>query len=366
MKAPREKSSPVITEISAPAQKRSTETVQLLQKVFHGNRGETGQHFLPQLPPVLRQMIRQMDSGTPVKSVTITPGKFGEEKTTETIREESKPHHTAPNVSGKVSPSKNSPAQSPVSEEHTFQVPVALKTNLTDSGENNQLTEIPRESKGSSTAQFAPASEKKSGAGVQETVKAESPAAEKSAPPDTHSSLQRNTVEISPALTASGKKMSQTVLGKNSATGRQGVPYQPMEFIHSLSAQLWTAVQNNRREIFIRLQPENLGLVRVRLKMEKDRLSGKIAVNSPEVHQLLVKNAQQLTQRLQELNIHFDSLNLDLFNPGSGNREQDGAQQATGNQSGRAFSERQEISEESEQKNYRRLMFNHSTFEYIA
>ena len=367
MAVPPEIISPPLTEtsVTAPAQKRSTETVRLLQKIFHLNTGETGQHFSPQLPPVLRQMIRQMDSGTPVKTVTITPGGFSEEETTDTIRKESKPHHTAPNETGKASLSKNSPAQFPVSGKHTFQMSVAGKTDLTGFGENSQLPEIPPEDKSRTTVQPEPVSKKESRT-TGNGGKAETSAEEKPALSQTGSTFNREAVEVSPALTASGKKISPAVSGKSHSASGTAAAYQPAEFVQSLSAELWAAVQNNRREILIQLQPENLGLVRIRLKMEKDRLSGKIAVNSPEVHQLLVKNAQQLSQRLQDLNIRFDSLNFDLFDTNSGSRKQGGAQQAKGHLHAHALSDNQEMPQENEQNIYHRLMFDNSTFEYIA
>ena len=78
--------------------------------------------------------------------------------------------------------------------------------------------------------------------------------------------------------------------------------------------QFQLAIKNQSKEVFIKLHPEHLGLVKLKLKMENEKLSGRIEVNSPDVHQLLVKNSKDLTQRLSELNVSLESLEFELMN----------------------------------------------------
>lgn len=142
----------------------------------------------------------------------------------------------------------------------------------------------------------------------------------------------------------------------------------PLEFVQSLAREIKFSFNNSNREIFIRLKPETLGSVFIRLKMKDDRLSGRVEVSSSEVYQTLVTHRQELNQRLQELNLRFDELDFGLLPEESshpGQREAGDAR--TAGKSGNGFSSLPKSGiEEGDERMPGRRMFHYSTFEYIA
>ncbi len=170
------------------------------------------------------------------------------------------------------------------------------------------------------------------------------------------------------AITATGK--DPVFIGAKAASGATTTAQtpNPAELISSLVRQFQMAVKNNSREITLQLRPEHLGLVRIRLKMKDDRLSGKVEVSSPEIQQLLHRHSQDLTHRLQEMHINLDHLEFDLLNNGSGGGKERGP--AAGNNLGTAGAldggAAMETGDKPDEKMQKNLMYTNSTFEYIA
>ena len=106
----------------------------------------------------------------------------------------------------------------------------------------------------------------------------------------------------------------------------------------------------------------------MKLKMEDDHISGRIEVTSPEAHHMLVKHAHELNNRLQDLNIPVNKFEFNLMDAGTeqhaeGQKEQFARGQQHGKMSnGNRFSDVPENSQNLQ----KRLMLEHSTFEYIA
>jgi len=154
-----------------------------------------------------------------------------------------------------------------------------------------------------------------------------------------------------------GQKTAGTKLIKN-----------PFEFVQSLAREIKLSFTNSNREIFIRMKPEALGSIFIRLKMKDNRMSGRVEVSSSEVYQTLVNHRQELNQRLQELNLRFDELDFSLLPEGKNNTEQHAAKDAnTAGKNRNIFSLLPDSGiEEGDEKMPGRRMLNYSTFEYIA
>ncbi|MEJ2635711.1 MAG: flagellar hook-length control protein FliK [Calditrichia bacterium] len=142
----------------------------------------------------------------------------------------------------------------------------------------------------------------------------------------------------------------------------------PTEFINAVAKQFQFAVSNNKQEMTVQLRPENLGLIKIRLKMENDHLSGRVEVNSQEVHQLLLKHTQELTQRLQQLDINLSNLEFELMNGGPDQQSQNSAHYTASGQGKyrQHFGSSTETKENYNIKMPHRLNLTNSTFEYIA
>jgi flagellar hook-length control protein FliK len=142
----------------------------------------------------------------------------------------------------------------------------------------------------------------------------------------------------------------------------------PAEFIDAVAKQFQLALNNRRQELTVQLRPENLGLIKIRLKMENDHLSGRVEVNSQEVHQLLLKHTQELTQRLQQLDINLSNLEFELMNGGPDQQSQNSAHYAASGQGKyrQHFGSSTEAKENYNIKMPHRLNLTNSTFEYIA
>jgi len=82
------------------------------------------------------------------------------------------------------------------------------------------------------------------------------------------------------------------------------------EIIHQNSRQLAGLPPGETRQILIRLQPRHLGLLRIRLRLEKDGLKGKIETSSQEATRLIQVNMKQLIERLHNLGIHVQDFDV--------------------------------------------------------
>jgi flagellar hook-length control protein FliK len=138
-----------------------------------------------------------------------------------------------------------------------------------------------------------------------------------------------------------------------------------LDFISTLSKQFQIAIKNQTKEVFIQLKPEHLGLVKLKLKMENEKLSGRIEVSSVDVHQMLVKNSKDLNQRLSDLNISLESLEYDLMDS-SKERESDGSSRSSqqSQKSGMKF-QNIHLNKDADLNQQKRVL-GYNTFEFIA
>ncbi|GAB4364546.1 MAG: hypothetical protein Kow0042_03190 [Calditrichia bacterium] len=141
-----------------------------------------------------------------------------------------------------------------------------------------------------------------------------------------------------------------------------------IEFINSLTKQLQMAVNRSQQEIILHLKPEHLGMVRICLKMKKDMLSGKVEIQNPEAYQLIHKHANELNQRLQELQVNVDKLEFELRDFSQKERSSQDREHFAAHLTARQDFEvgLEEKGMEGARRMSNRLMFANSTFEYIA
>lgn len=79
-------------------------------------------------------------------------------------------------------------------------------------------------------------------------------------------------------------------------------------FIKHFDLNLQPAVQN----VFLQLEPESLGLVRIRLELKDNMLRGHLEASRPEALQILHQQQPQLVNKLENLGIQVRQLDLNL------------------------------------------------------
>ncbi len=72
------------------------------------------------------------------------------------------------------------------------------------------------------------------------------------------------------------------------------------------------AARQDRQEVWIRLKPASLGVIRVQLRMEGDRLSGKVEASHPEALRVLQQNYALFLERLKEGQIEVQHFELNF------------------------------------------------------
>ena len=142
---------------------------------------------------------------------------------------------------------------------------------------------------------------------------------------------------------------------------------QPMETISRIARAFRLALNRHGQEILMELKPEALGLVKIQLKMQEEKLTGKVEVTSPEVHRLVAQHLPELTQRLQEMHIKVEQVEVQVMNQQAENQTH---QQTGQNRGSHPLAHSRPVSaeqtENSDQKMPDKLKFHYSTFEYVA
>ncbi|GAB4337318.1 MAG: hypothetical protein Kow0037_19920 [Calditrichia bacterium] len=141
---------------------------------------------------------------------------------------------------------------------------------------------------------------------------------------------------------------------------------EPMQMVKELARQMQGMLLRNGREMVLQLRPENLGLIRVRLRGDKEKMHARIETSAPEVQQLLQKHQTELIHRLAEQEISLENLEFSLLNSFKENKNGQSGLKG-GNHSGHHLvSEEVETPENSPEMLQNPLKYGHSTFEYIA
>ena len=78
--------------------------------------------------------------------------------------------------------------------------------------------------------------------------------------------------------------------------------------------QMHQSFKEGDGDIRVRLQPESLGEVIIRLSRQDGQLTGRILVETPLVREVLEANFTQLRQRVAEMDINLTEFRVDLHN----------------------------------------------------
>ncbi|RMF57555.1 MAG: flagellar hook-length control protein FliK, partial [Calditrichaeota bacterium] len=111
-------------------------------------------------------------------------------------------------------------------------------------------------------------------------------------------------------IAASGKMVSGHPIFQLSLSNPADLGAGVQRILRQYLQQTLNAQNNEVQQIFIRLHPQHLGLMRIHLKYEKDGLRGKIDVSNAETLTLLQGQLKQLTERLNLQGIEVQQFDI--------------------------------------------------------
>lgn len=104
------------------------------------------------------------------------------------------------------------------------------------------------------------------------------------------------------------------------ATAAGSTPVIAEQVVKQVSDQLAKhEIKSGSEQIVLRLSPENLGELKVNLRMENQRLSVEIVTDNRMVRDAIMQNSDTLKDSLAKQNIKMDSFNVSSGSSGSGN-----------------------------------------------
>jgi flagellar hook-length control protein FliK len=112
--------------------------------------------------------------------------------------------------------------------------------------------------------------------------------------------------------------------------GNQSVPVEFRQvLIERLTHQLELQIKNNITEMKIALQPESLGAISLKLKMQDGKLNAQIDVHNPEVRSALSVSLPQIQAELTQRGIEVQRINISSFGETFGNSPKQSQQMKT-------------------------------------
>jgi len=196
-----------------------------------------------------------------------------------------------------VKPAVSESAQIPVSYTELANVPSALQqTNLTA-----ETSVQPVQSGVQMFSQQADTVNVTSGSadGVANLALAETSADAESS--DSQDTLQINTQ----ANAAKAVDAAEKALSSLSRVDQQAI-------IEQITEKLQIAVRNGVHEMRITLRPQELGEVRMNIRVEGDQVTARMLVESEQVKAIVEKHFQQLKDALEQQNLHAAKLSVDV------------------------------------------------------
>ncbi len=179
---------------------------------------------------------------------------------------------------------------------------------------------------------------------ASERSAAELPAAK----PDTEGQTARQTVDTSRNMTNGSDRMTSATSTASTASTAGGTTMKEtiaryeqisQQIVRGVSAQ----IGESRSHVTIRLTPEHLGQVDVRLVLDEGVLSARLWASEPETRALLERNASQLRATLEESGIRVDRVAVSKETA-----ERGGYQREQANQERQADQERRQARREGE------------------
>jgi hypothetical protein len=141
---------------------------------------------------------------------------------------------------------------------------------------------------------------------------------------------RQNSNSTTPDIPVSNGKIDVGIL-KESTLGTQIDSYNTsVEFrqalIDRITHQLDLQIKNNITEMKITLQPESLGAISLKLKMQDGKLNAQIDVHNPEVRSALSVSIPQIQAELTQRGIEVQRINISSFGETFGNAPKQGQQ----------------------------------------
>lgn len=142
---------------------------------------------------------------------------------------------------------------------------------------------------------------------------------------------------------------------------------QPAQIVEHIARYFQLSVNNRQQQMLLELRPESLGLIKIQLKMQDDRMVGRVEVSSPEVHQILMRHLPELTHKLQAMNIRLEQMDVSVMPDAANGSHQQNQAGNPGFGRGRNYGGATgDVPREPAAEVQNRLKFQYSTFEYIA
>ena len=203
--------------------------------------------------------------------------------------------------------------------------------------------------------------------GSSEVHPPEAPQGEKTAP------RTRESVHLPPKSEAVGFHPSPHRLASRTPrtvfpSSRANSLPQPMEIIRQVARSFHLALRNGVQEMFLELRPESLGMVKIQLTMQDEKLSGRVEVATPEAHRLMVQHLPELTQKLQEMHIQLERVEVQVMHQQAGDSRHQPSGQTPRQlpHAGKGNLAGEPAETNTTQKDSHKLKFHYSTFEYVA
>jgi len=123
---------------------------------------------------------------------------------------------------------------------------------------------------------------------------------------DVESSDSQDTLQINTqANAAKAIEAAEKALSSLSRVDQQAI-------IEQITEKLQTAVRNGVHEMRITLRPQELGEVRMNIRVEGDQVTARMMVESEQVKAVVEKHFQQLKDALEQQNLHAAKLSVDV------------------------------------------------------
>lgn len=128
--------------------------------------------------------------------------------------------------------------------------------------------------------------------------------------------------------TADGDELVQNLSSKITQAGKSGKGQQvgfstlaerlfESQVMQQVNSRVTSAVKDGLHVINIKLRPEHLGDVSIKLQVEGDVVTAKINVENQQVKQIIENNFQNLRDSLEEQNLYAGSLDVNVGSDGS-------------------------------------------------
>ncbi|MDH3346561.1 MAG: flagellar hook-length control protein FliK [Desulfobulbaceae bacterium] len=91
-----------------------------------------------------------------------------------------------------------------------------------------------------------------------------------------------------------------------------GVTVSEHHIINQVAARITTNKSNNSSQLTLRLQPEELGELKLEIRMERDSIKAHIIAQNPHVQDILERNLPRLREALEQNGLHLEHIEVSV------------------------------------------------------